>query len=104
MIINELKPKFGILLVNNSTGRLLLRNCLSELSHYRRALGAIVVYDITKERTFTNVRRWIEAIREQADPNVVIVLVGNKLDLRDYQVVSTADAKKWAKNEGIYFE
>lgn len=63
-----------------------------------------MVYDITKERTFVNVRRWIEAIREQADPNVVIVLVGNKVDLRDYQVVSTADAKKWAKNEGIYFE
>ena len=62
------------------------------------------MYDITKERTFANVRRWIEAIREQADPNVVIVLVGNKVDLRDYQVVSTADAKKWAKNEGIYFE
>jgi Ras-related protein Rab-11A len=68
------------------------------LRHYRRALGAIVVYDITKERTFTNVKRWIEAIREQADPNVVIVLVGNKIDLRDCQVVSTGEAKKWAKS------
>lgn len=38
------------------------------------------MYDITKLKTFENVKRWIESIREQADPNIVIVLVGNKID------------------------
>ena len=57
-------------------------NCvgLALSSHYRKALGALVVYDITKLKTFENVKRWIESIREQADPNIVIVLVGNKID------------------------
>jgi len=49
-------------------------------SHYRRAVGALVVYDITKEKTFLNVKKWIESIREQADPNIVIFLVANKID------------------------
>lgn len=39
---------------------------LSNLSHYRKAQGALVVYDITKETTFKSVRRWIEGIREHA--------------------------------------
>lgn len=50
--------------------------------HYRKALGALVVYDITKYESFENVRKWIEGIREHASPYVVIVIVGNKLDLR----------------------
>jgi GTPase SAR1 family protein len=45
-------------------------------------LGALVVYDITKYESFENVRKWIEGIREHASPYVVIVIVGNKLDLR----------------------
>jgi Ras-related protein Rab-11A len=59
------------------------------LSHYRKAQGALVVYDITKEGSFKNVRKWIEGIREHAAENVVIVIVGNKADLRSIQVVST---------------
>jgi GTPase SAR1 family protein len=46
-------------------------------------LGALVVYDITKDRTFQNVKKWIEGIKEHASPNVVIVIVGNKSDLKN---------------------
>lgn len=78
-----------IKLGRNNIDRLPLRKSDLNYRHYRKALGAIVVYDITKERTFINVRRWIESIRDQADPNVVITLVGNKIDLRERQEVST---------------
>ena len=41
-----------------------------------------MVYDITKHETFENIKRWVEGIREYAAPNVVVVIVGNKLDLK----------------------
>lgn len=74
------------------------------ISHYRKAQGALVVYDMTKEPTFKSVRRWIEGIREHAVENVVIVIVGNKSDLKADQVVTTAEGKRLAKELGCFFE
>lgn len=56
-----------------------------------------MVYDITKEKTFHNIKRWLYNIREHADENVVIMLVGNKADLKDRQAVNTSEGKKLAK-------
>ncbi|EGR26967.1 hypothetical protein IMG5_203660 [Ichthyophthirius multifiliis] len=49
--------------------------------HYRNALGAILVYDITKELTFYSLSKWIDEIKNQTKQNIFIMLVGNKLDL-----------------------
>ena len=49
-------------------------------AHYRRALGALLVYDVTKSETFFNVRRWMEELRAAADPDCIIYLVGNQVD------------------------
>jgi len=49
-------------------------------SHYRRAVGALVVYDVTKEDTFLNAKRWMEELRASAEPDCVIYLVGNQVD------------------------
>jgi len=38
--------------------------------HYRNAVGALIVYDITKERSFRDVRNWVHSVRENADPSV----------------------------------
>merc|ERR1719343_986023 len=50
-------------------------------AHYRRAVGALLVYDITKQSTFQNCQKWMEELRQNAEPDVVIMLVGNKVDL-----------------------
>lgn len=63
-----------------------------------------MVYDITKEATFRNIKKWIEGIREHAAENVVIVIVGNKSDLKADQVVTTAEGKRLAKETGCLFE
>ena len=39
------------------------------------------MYDITQEKTFMSVKKWIEEVKEHAEPGIVIMLVGNKLDL-----------------------
>ena len=49
-------------------------------AHYRRAVGALVVYDVTKAETFTNAMKWMEELRASAEPECVIYLVGNQVD------------------------
>ena len=50
-------------------------------AHFRRAVGALVVYDITNESSFNNVEGWVKELKENADDDIVIMLVGTKLDL-----------------------
>jgi small GTP-binding protein len=65
--------------------------------YYRRAQGIMLVYDVTKERTFTNVSKWLRNIEENAVDNVRIVLVGNKIDLENQREVSEKRGKKVGK-------
>lgn len=51
------------------------------VAHYRKALGALIVYDITKRSSFENVKFWLESLLNQAETGLCIMLVGNKLDL-----------------------
>jgi len=54
----------------------------SALSQYRGAVGALLVYDISKHATFEACERWLNELRDHAEPNIVVMLVGNKSDLR----------------------
>ncbi|GER34462.1 RAB GTPase homolog A4A [Striga asiatica] len=72
-------------------------------AYYRGAVGAMLVYDITKRQTFDHIPRWLEELRSHADKNIVIILVGNKCDLEDQRAVPTEDAKEFAQNEGLFF-
>ena len=72
-------------------------------AYYRGALGAMLVYDITKRQSFDHIPRWLEELRSHADKNLVIMLVGNKNDLVDQRAVSTEDAKEFAQKEGLFF-
>merc|ERR1712211_36727 len=56
-------------------------------AYYRGAVGALLVYDISKQATFKNVERWLTELREHADNNIVIMLVGNKSDLKHLRAV-----------------
>ena len=64
--------------------------------YYRKAVGALLVYDITEHFTYKNVERWLKELRDHADSNIVIMLVGNKSDLRHLRAVPTDEAKAFA--------
>ena len=66
------------------------------LRYYRGAVGALLVYDIAKHLTYENVERWLKELRDHADSNIVIMLVGNKSDLKHLRSVSMEDAKSFA--------
>lgn len=62
-----------------------------------------MVYDIAKRVTFENVERWLKELRDHAVPNIVIMLVGNKSDLRHLRAVSTEEAKSFAEKNSLSF-
>jgi len=72
-------------------------------AYYRGAVGALLVYDITRHVTFENVERWLKELRDHTEHNIVVMLVGNKSDLRHLRAVSTEDAQTFAEREGLYF-
>ncbi|KAK4379168.1 hypothetical protein RND71_001030 [Anisodus tanguticus] len=72
-------------------------------AYYRGALGAMLVYDITKRQTFDHVARWVEELRAHADSSIVIMLIGNKADLVNSRAVPTEDAVEFAERQGLFF-
>ncbi|KAJ8546559.1 hypothetical protein K7X08_032633 [Anisodus acutangulus] len=72
-------------------------------AYYRGAVGALLVYDVTRRSTFENVEKWLKELRDHTDQNIVIMLVGNKSDLRHLVAVTTEDAKSFAEQESLYF-
>ena len=53
--------------------------------------------------TFENVERWLKELRDHADNNIVIMLVGNKSDLRHLRAVPTEEARAFAEKHGLSF-
>ena len=64
--------------------------------YYRGAVGALLVFDIARHLTFMNVERWLKELRDYANENIVIMLVGNKSDLHHLRVISMDEAKHFA--------
>ncbi|KAL3519901.1 hypothetical protein ACH5RR_018050 [Cinchona calisaya] len=72
-------------------------------AYYRGAVGALIVYDVTRNVTFENVERWLKELRDHTDVNIVIMLVGNKADLRHLRAVPTGNATAFAERENTFF-
>lgn len=68
--------------------------CVSR--YYRGAVGALLVYDIAKHLTYENAERWLKELQDHADSNIVIMLVGNKSDLRHLRAVPLDESKAFA--------
>ncbi|XP_050376372.1 ras-related protein RABA1c-like [Argentina anserina] len=72
-------------------------------AYYRGAVGALIVYDVTRHATFENVDRWLKELRNHTDSNIVVMLVGNKPGMCHLVVVPTEDGKTYAEKESLYF-
>eukprot|EP01134_Creolimax_fragrantissima_P005593 CFRG5593T1 len=72
-------------------------------AYYRGAVGALLVYDIVKHRTYENVQRWLMELRNHADSDIVIMLVGNKSDLKHMRSVAEEDSQAYATEENLRF-
>ncbi|XP_067827636.1 ras-related protein Rab-27A isoform X1 [Heptranchias perlo] len=73
---------------------------------FRDAMGFLLIFDLTNEQSFLNVRNWISQLQMHAYcENPDIVLCGNKCDLEDQRAVKEEEAKELAEKYGLpYFE
>lgn len=71
--------------------------------YYRGAQAALIVYDITSKDSFTNAQKWVRELQRQANANIVIALVGNKLDLASKRAVENSEAKEYADENNLLF-
>jgi small GTP-binding protein len=72
-------------------------------NYCRKALGCLLVYDITKRNTFEQCKLFVDEVRSIAEPDCVILLVGNKTDLEDKREVSKDEGKKFSSENKMYF-
>jgi small GTP-binding protein len=74
---------------------------------YKGAAGALLVFDLTREQTYIETRKWLTEIRQFTDQNIPFVFIGNKSDLVEDvgEVIDRKEARSFAENEGsIYIE
>jgi Ras-related protein Rab-8A len=72
-------------------------------AYYRGAMGILLVYDVTDERSFNNIRTWFENVQQHATEGVNKILIGNKCDWEDKRVISTEQGQALADELGIPF-
>ena len=74
-------------------------------NYYKGANGIILIYDVTNLQTYENVKNWIIQIREETNPNVVIYLAGNKIDIpEEERAVKTEEGKEIADEYKLQFK
>ena len=62
-------------------------------------MGALLVYDITKEKSFENIEKWLSELRENGQEHMTLMLIGNKSDFAKDRKVKTEDAASYAEKE-----
>jgi len=72
-------------------------------AYYRGAMGIMLVYDITNEKSFDNIKNWIRNIEEHASADVEKMILGNKCDMNDRRQVSKERGEELAIEYGIKF-
>lgn len=72
-------------------------------SYIRDCDVAVVVYDITDRKSFANTQRWIEDVKEERGSDVIIALVGNKIDLSTLRQVTQEEGEQMAAKESVKF-
>ncbi|MHA1935141.1 MAG: Rab family GTPase [Candidatus Thorarchaeota archaeon] len=72
---------------------------------YRGARGGLLVYDVTRRRTFLNAENWKEEAFKNLQREIPLVVVANKVDLVDSRIVTPEEGKKYAeKHRHLYVE
>lgn len=74
-------------------------------SYFRGASGALLVFDLSRKQTFHHVTDWLNDLRQIAEPDIVVILVGNKADLAQHhdgkREVTRDEAEAWARRNGV---
>ena len=70
---------------------------------FLKVMGAIIIYDITNEKSYTNLKSWVELIREECGSHMQIIIVGNKCDLDSERKINQDEVMNYAEEEKIEY-
>jgi small GTP-binding protein len=74
-------------------------------AYFRSAIGVILVFDLSQRKSFDDLSQWLVDIRALCDPNAVVTLIGNKLDLVEQRKITSKEAESFAHlHQLAYFE
>lgn len=71
--------------------------------YYRGAAAAVVVYDITSMDSFERAKKWVQELQRQGNPNLIMFLVANKVDLEEKRKVKNEEGELYAQENGLSF-
>ncbi|KAK3028326.1 hypothetical protein RJ639_037788 [Escallonia herrerae] len=71
--------------------------------YYRGAAAALVVYDIASMDTFARAKKWVQELKRQGNPNLVMALVANKCDLEPSREVETEEGLQYSQDNDMFF-
>ena len=72
-------------------------------AYYKNSACSFIVYDVTNRQSFLNVQDWYNECKKQTPKTVTMVLVGNKIDLKNKREVSYEEGEKFAKDNSMLF-
>lgn len=72
-------------------------------SYYKGAIGAFLVYDITRPETFEHCTRWLNDVRQYGPKEIKIILIGNKIDMEEERKVTKQEGQEFAEKNGLLF-
>lgn len=71
--------------------------------HYRHAVGALLVFDITERDSFNNLDYWLQQLRDNGSEQCNICLMANKCDLKDQRQVSSEEIEEYVMRENLIY-
>ena len=91
----KIKNKIISLQIWDTCGQELFRSLITNF--YRNTSLAIIVYSVTSEESFQDIDMWLKELRTHANPDVKVILIGNKVDLENERKISTEEGEKFSK-------
>ena len=100
IVLNDSKKKKAKLQIWDTAGQERFMSLTNNI--YKRVDGIILVYDISKYETFSNITNWIKRIKEFND-RLPVLIVGNKIDKNEERIVSFNEGEKLANEYNMNF-
>ena len=72
-------------------------------TYYKGAIGALLVYDITRKETFDHITKWLNEVKSNGSKDICCILIGNKKDLEEQRQVKYEEGKKLAEDNNLLF-
>ena len=85
----------------DTCGQEVYRSLISNF--YRNSSLAILLYAINNRTSFINVEHWLKDLKSEANPNVRVMLIGNKCDLENERIISKDDGENFKEENKLDF-